>query len=72
MIKKTNKTLVELRLFENSFVFARNTPKIKHISILLIISEICVLWMRWRKYLCIMALRLSINGNVKRYQTCRN
>lgn len=48
MIKKTNKTLVELRLFENSFVIARKTPKIKHVAMPLIISEICVLWMRWR------------------------
>lgn len=72
MIKKANKTLVEPRLFEKSFVLARNTPKIKHVAIPLIINEICVLWMRWRKYLCIMALRLSIDGNVKRRQTCRD
>ena len=72
MIKKTNKTFVELRLFENSFVIARKTPKIKPVAMPLIINEICVLWMIWCYHLCKMALRLSINGNVKRYQTCRN
>ncbi len=62
MIKKANKTLVEPRLFEKSFVLARNTPKIKLVAMSLITSEICVSWMRWRKYLCIMALRFVLNG----------